>query len=83
VVGRASRRKGLEGRLLEAAVEHAREHGAPALEAYPVDPAAGKATAATLYSGTLSTFLRAGFRVVREIDSPQATVSRAIVRLEL
>lgn len=84
VVGRASRRQGLEGRLLEGAIQHARKHKAPALEAYPVDPAAGgKATAATLYSGTLSTFLRAGFRLVHEIDSPQATVRRAIVRLEL
>lgn len=83
VVGRASRRQGLGGHLLDAAIDYAQEHGAPALEAYPVDPTAGKATPATLYSGTLSTFLRAGFRVVREIDSPRATVSRAIVRLEL
>jgi hypothetical protein len=48
-----------------------------------VDTTTGKPSAATLYSGTLSTFLRAGFRDPRTVDSPQATVTRAIVRLDL
>jgi len=48
-----------------------------------VDTSTGKPTSPTLYTGTLSTFLRAGFRVVREVDSPQATVARSIVRLDL
>jgi GNAT superfamily N-acetyltransferase len=83
VVSRRSRRKGLEAMLLDAAIAYARAQGAPALEAYPVDSSEGKPTAATLYTGTLSTFRRAGFEVAQEIDSPQATVTRTIVRLAL
>jgi hypothetical protein len=35
------------------------------------------------YTGLLSTFEAAGFEVVRRIDSPQSTVQRVIVRLDL
>ena len=83
VVSKRARRQGVGSRLLDAAIAYAREHGAPALEAYPVDTSAGKPTGPTLYSGTLSTFQRAGFQVVRRVESPQATVIRSIVRLEL
>ena len=83
VIARRARRQGLAAHLLQAAVETAQAHGAPAVEAYPVDTSTGRPTSPTLYTGTLSTFLRAGFRVVREVDSPQATVSRMIVRLDL
>ena len=83
VVAKRGRRRGVAAQLLEAAIAYAREHGAPALEGYPVDASTGKPSAATLYSGTLSTFLRAGFRDARTVDSPQATVQRTIVRLDL
>jgi hypothetical protein len=53
---------------------------APALEAYPVRPAADRIPAAVGYTGLLSTFEAAGVEVVREIDSPGATVQRVIVR---
>ena len=83
VVSKHARGQGVGSRLLDAAVAFAREHGAPALEAYPVDTSTGKPTGPTLYSGTLSTFLRAGFHVARRVESSQATVVREIVRLEL
>ncbi|HEY3522316.1 MAG TPA: GNAT family N-acetyltransferase, partial [Candidatus Limnocylindrales bacterium] len=83
VVSRRARRRGIAARLLDAAVEYARSQGAPALEAYPVDTTEGRPTAATLYTGPLSTFLRAGFIVAREVASPRATVTRTIVRLDL
>jgi GNAT superfamily N-acetyltransferase len=83
VVGKRARRQGVGGQLLDAAVAFAREHGAPALEAYPVDTSLGKPTGPTLYTGTLSTFLRAGFHVERQVESKQATVVREIVRLYL
>jgi GNAT superfamily N-acetyltransferase len=83
VVARRARRQGIGGQLLDAAIAFAREHGAPALEAYPVDTSTGRPTGPTLYTGTLSTFLRAGFQVSRQIASPQATVTRSIVRLDL
>jgi GNAT superfamily N-acetyltransferase len=83
VVARRARRQGVGTQLLDAAIGFAREHGAPALEAYPVDTSTGRPTGPTLYTGTLSTFLRAGFQVSRQIESPQATVTRSIVRLDL
>jgi hypothetical protein len=45
-----------------------------------VRPAADRIPAAVGYTGLLSTFEAAGFEVVREIDSPGATVQRVIVR---
>jgi GNAT superfamily N-acetyltransferase len=80
VVSRAARGKGLTTRLLDAAMDYAIERGAPALEAYPVDVGDSRIPAAVGYTGLLSTFLAAGFEVVHEIDSPQATVRRVIVR---
>jgi len=83
VVSRTARRRGLTTHLLDAAVAYAREHGAPAVEAYPVRPAAERIPAAVGYTGLLSTFEAAGFEVVREIDSPQSTVQRVIVRRDV
>ncbi|MBA2382063.1 MAG: GNAT family N-acetyltransferase [Chloroflexi bacterium] len=80
VVSKTARGQGLTSRLLDAAMDYARAHGAPALEAYPVDAGEGRVPAAVGYTGHLSTFRAAGFRVVHEIDSPQATVRRVIVR---
>jgi GNAT superfamily N-acetyltransferase len=83
VVSRHARGHGLTTRLLDAATTSAREHGAPALEAYPVDPGDRRVPAAVGYTGLLSTFEAAGFRVVHRIDSPQSTVQRVIVRRDL
>jgi GNAT superfamily N-acetyltransferase len=82
VVSRSARGQGLTTRLLDAAMDYAIERGAPALEAYPAAAGAGRIPAAVGYTGLLSTFLAAGFEVVREIDSPGATVQRVIVRRE-
>jgi len=80
VVSRSARGKGLTSRLLDAAADYAKAHGAPGLEAYPVDPGDGRVPAALGYTGLLSTFEAAGFEVVHAIDSPQSTVRRVIVR---
>lgn len=83
VVSKSERGKGLTTRLLDAATDYAVDHGAPGLEAYPVDPGDGRVPAALGYTGVLSTFEAAGFHVVHEIVSPQATVRRVIVRREI
>ncbi|HEY8438689.1 MAG TPA: GNAT family N-acetyltransferase [Candidatus Limnocylindrales bacterium] len=83
VVSKSARGQGMTTHLLDAAADYARTRGAPALEAYPVDPGAGRVPAALGYTGLLSTFEAAGFEVVREIDSPGATVRRVIVRRAL
>ena len=80
VVSKSERGQGLTSRLLDAATTYAVDHGAPGLEAYPVDPRDGRVPAALGYTGLLSTFEAAGFRVVHEIHSPQSKVRRVIVR---
>lgn len=78
-VRKEHRRSGLNAALLDAAVAFARESGARIVEAYPVDPDAGrKVTSNELYHGALSTFLTAGFR---EVARPKPHV--ALVSLDL
>lgn len=83
VVSKSERGHGLTSLLLDAATKYAVDHGAPGLEAYPVDAGDGRIPAALGYTGLLSTFKAAGFRVVHQVDSPQSKVRRVIVRREL
>jgi GNAT superfamily N-acetyltransferase len=62
-VRKGYRRRGLTSALIAAALKAAKRAKAPALEAYPVDTAAPKSTS-NLYTGTASTFARAGFKCV-------------------
>jgi GNAT superfamily N-acetyltransferase len=78
VVRREHRRQGLNARLLAAAIDHARKHGARVVEAYPYDTGAAKHSSNELYRGVLSVFEDAGFR---EVARPKP--DRAIVALEL
>jgi GNAT superfamily N-acetyltransferase len=62
-VRRGYRGRGVTAALIAAAVKAARRAGAPALEAYPVDTDEPTSTS-NLFTGTASTFARAGFRTV-------------------
>lgn len=64
VVRRTARGRGVMAALLDAAVAHARAHGARVVEAYPIDTAVRDAPSNELYTGVLSTFVAAGFREV-------------------
>ncbi|OCG73183.1 GNAT family N-acetyltransferase [Microbacterium sediminis] len=74
-VRREHRRLGLNAALLEAAVAYAREQGARAVEAYPIDNTAAKPATNDLYVGALTTFLAAGFTVLGRPTPTRATVS--------
>lgn len=63
VTRREFRGRGLNGRLLAAAVEWAHGQGATLLEGFPVDPD-GRVDPATGYHGFASTFAEAGFEEV-------------------
>ncbi len=78
VVRREFRRQGLNELLLEAAVDHARDHGARIVEGYPIDLAAKSVSDNDLFHGALSTFEAAGF-----IEVAGGSESRPIVALEL
>jgi len=83
VVSKGARGRGLARRLLDAALAYAADHGAPAIEGYPVAPDGERVAAAKAYTGVLSMFQDAGFREVRSVESPSATVRRTIVRMDL
>jgi GNAT superfamily N-acetyltransferase len=70
------RKEGVASALAATAVEHARSHGARALEAYPMTTTR-TALLEELHVGTLGMFTAAGFH---EIDRP--SLRRAVVRAE-
>jgi GNAT superfamily N-acetyltransferase len=69
------RRRGISSALIDAAIKAARKAGAPALEAYPLD---GHLSPSASCTGYVSTFLRAGFKVVG-----RRSRARPIMRLDL
>jgi GNAT superfamily N-acetyltransferase len=76
-VARPWRRKGITVRLIEAAVAHARRHGAQVVEGYPVVPRKGEIPAAFAYMGLPSAFRKAGF-----VEILRRSEVRPIVRIE-
>jgi GNAT superfamily N-acetyltransferase len=83
VVKAGHRRRGVTKALLAAVVDYARDHGAPALEAYPIDPGDQRVSTAFLYVGTVRTFEEAGFERVVATDATSARLPRWLMRLDL
>lgn len=82
VVRSGHRRRGVVAHLLEGAVEYARSQGAPAVEAYPVDPP-GRMDLTMAFVGTKSMFDRAGFEVVGQTDAVASKMPRLVMRRTL
>ncbi len=76
VVRRDFRGQGVSAKLLDAAVDYARDGGARVVEAYPIDVTVKKTSANELYHGTLSIFERAGFAEVARPKPQIAIVQR-------
>ena len=71
-------------RLLDAgAVDFARGHGAPVVEAYPVDNEGRKVDQTMAYVGTRKLFERAGFTKVADTESVINGFPRVLMRLDL
>jgi GNAT superfamily N-acetyltransferase len=77
-VARKYRRCGLSGLLIQAAVEYARSRGGKIVEAYPVDPRAGKVDSGGAFTGLIDTFRKAGFT-----EAARRSKRRVIMRLPL
>ncbi|MDQ3894080.1 MAG: GNAT family N-acetyltransferase [Actinomycetota bacterium] len=77
------RRLGLARALLDSLIEYARENGAPALEAYPVDPDGRRIHTTAAYVGTTSMFEDAGFHRVMQTEARSARLPRWLMRLDL
>ena len=82
VVRAGHRRGGVTSRLLEGAVEYAAANGAPAVEAYPVDPP-GRMDLTMAFVGTRVMFERAGFRVIGTTDAVASGMPRLVMRRDL
>lgn len=82
VVRSGHRKQGVTGRLIEGAVRYAASRGAPAVEAYPVDPE-GRMDLTMAFVGTRSMFEKAGFRVIGTTDAVASKMPRLIMRRDL
>jgi GNAT superfamily N-acetyltransferase len=80
VVRGGHRRRGVTTPLIEGAVDYAAEHGAPAVEAYPVDAGAGRIDVTMAFVGTRRMFERAGFEVVGETRALASKRPRLVMR---
>jgi len=67
-VRKGYRRKGITEALIKAALKVAKNAGAPALEAYPLDT---NFTGSSSWTGFASTFERLGFRTVARYTQPR------------
>jgi GNAT superfamily N-acetyltransferase len=77
------RGEGLSHRLLTGAIEFARDHGAPAIEGYPLDNKGEKVDLTMAYVGTRRLFERAGFSKAADTDSVLNGFPRVVMRLDL
>ncbi len=77
------RGKGIAHALLDGAVDFAREHGAPAIEGYPVDNKGAKVDLVMAYVGTRSLFEASGFTLASKTDSVSGGFPRVLMRREL
>jgi GNAT superfamily N-acetyltransferase len=73
-VARTHRRQGVTARLLQAAIDYARQQGAHILEAYPVEPKDANAPAPFIFPGVASTFRQAGFVEVARRAPPRPNI---------
>jgi GNAT superfamily N-acetyltransferase len=76
-VGRDFRGRGVQRRLLGAAIDFARDRGARTLEAYPVDKAA-RSDNGSMWWGSRSLYERAGFREVERRSATRVVMRRAL-----
>jgi len=69
------RRKGVTSALIKGALKAAKDAGAPALEAYPLD---AKLTGSSSWTGFASTFERLGFKTVARHSPPRPIMRRML-----
>ncbi|MGD7788256.1 GNAT family N-acetyltransferase [Propionibacteriaceae bacterium Y1700] len=82
VVRSGHRRQGVTEHLINGAVDYAAENGAPAVEAYPVDPP-GRMDLTMAFVGTRGMFERAGFTVVGTTKAKASRMPRLVMRRDL
>ena len=81
--GPAIAARDISHQLLEGAVAFARDHGAPAIEGYPVDNKGEKVDLTMAYVGTRELFEKAGFTKAADTESVLNGFPRVLMRLDL
>jgi GNAT superfamily N-acetyltransferase len=74
-VRKGYRRKGVTSTLIKGALTAAKEAGAPALEAYPLD---ARLTGSSSWTGFASTFERLGFKTIARHTPPRPIMRRKL-----
>lgn len=82
VVRPGHRGQGVSTRMLTDAVAYAAAQGAPAVEAYPVDPD-GRMDRTMAFVGTRAMFEKVGFEVVGTTDAVASRMPRLVMRRTL
>lgn len=82
VVRGGHRKQGVTRHLVEGAVAYAASQGAPAVEAYPVDPP-GRMDTTMAFVGTRSMFESCGFEVVGQTGAVASKMPRLVMRRTL
>lgn len=77
------RKQGITHTLIDGAVAFAREYGAPAIEAYPVDNRGAKVDLTMAYVGTRALFEAAGFTNAADTGSVINGFPRVLMRRDL
>ncbi|WP_455905142.1 GNAT family N-acetyltransferase [Microbacterium sp.] len=77
------RKQGISHALIEGAVAHAKQQGAPAIEGYPVDNHGEKVNPTMAYVGTRRLFEDAGFERAADTGSTLDGFPRVLMRLDL
>ncbi|MGW8567622.1 N-acetyltransferase family protein [Isoptericola sp. NPDC055881] len=84
VVRPGYRRRGIARALLGAAVDYARDHGAHAVQGFPVEPAPGRRVpVGAAFVGTVGLFESVGFDRVGETAATSGRLPRWVLRREL
>jgi GNAT superfamily N-acetyltransferase len=74
------RGRGVSLALIDGAVRHAFENGAPAVESYPMDSPDHRVDPTAAFVGTRSMFEAAGFTVITDTAATSARVPRVLMR---
>ncbi|MFJ7074075.1 GNAT family N-acetyltransferase [Streptomyces sp. NPDC098781] len=77
------RKQGITHALIAGAVEFARDHGAPVVEAYPLDNGDARVDLTMAYAGLRKNFERAGFVHAADTTSVLSGHPRVLMRLDL
>ena len=80
VVRGGHRKRGVTTPLIEGAVSYAASRGAPAVEAYPVDPGERRMDLTMAFVGTRRMFEKAGFEVVGQTGAMASKMPRLVMR---